>query len=183
MASKNSVFLVGPMGVGKSTIGKVLADLLDMEFIDSDREIEAATGADIPWIFDVEGEAGFRVREEKMIDTLSKRKGIVLATGGGAILAKKTRKRLQKRGTVVYLRASLKLQVERTSRDKNRPLLQTANPEKTIKHLMKIREPLYQEVADIIVDTNRRNPRTVSKEIHRQLKKLKLPDDQGKPAK
>lgn len=182
MASKNSVFLVGPMGVGKSTIGKVLADLLDMEFIDSDREIEAATGADIPWIFDVEGEAGFRVREEKMIDTLSKRKGIVLATGGGAILAKKTRKRLQKRGTVVYLRASLKLQVERTSRDKNRPLLQTADPEKTIKHLMKIREPLYQEVADIIVDTNRRNPRTVSKEIHRQLKKLKLPDDQGKPA-
>jgi shikimate kinase len=111
MLSKNSVYLVGPMGVGKSTIGKVLAELLDMEFIDSDREIEAATGADIPWIFDVEGEAGFRVREEKMIDTLTRRKGIVLATGGGAILAKQTRKRLQKRGTVVYLRASLKLQV------------------------------------------------------------------------
>ena len=183
MLSKNSVYLVGPMGVGKSTIGKVLAELLDMEFIDSDREIEAATGADIAWIFDVEGEAGFRVREEKMIDTLTRRKGIVLATGGGAILAKQTRKRLQKRGTVVYLRASLKLQVERTSRDKNRPLLQTANPEKTIKQLMKIREPLYQEVADIIVDTNRRNPRTVSKEIYRQLKKVQSSAEQGKPAK
>lgn len=183
MSSKNSVYLVGPMGVGKTTIGKVLAELLDMEFIDSDREIEAATGADIPWIFDVEGEAGFRVREEKMIDTLTRRNGIVLATGGGAILAQKTRKRLKKRGTVVYLRASLKLQVERTSRDKNRPLLQTADPEKTIKQLMKIREPLYQEVADIIVDTNRRNPRTVSKEIFRQLKKMQLSDEQGKPAK
>jgi len=183
MLSKNSVYLVGPMGVGKSTIGKVLAELLDMEFIDSDREIEAATGADIPWIFDVEGEAGFRVREEKMIDTLTRRKGIVLATGGGAILAKQTRKRLQKRGTVVYLRASLKLQVERTSRDKNRPLLQTANPEKTIKQLMKTREPLYREVADIIVDTNRRNPRTVSKEIYRQLKKMQSSAEQGKPAK
>ncbi len=174
MAAKNSVYLVGPMGVGKSTIGKVLAELLELEFIDSDREIEAATGADIPWIFDVEGEAGFRSREEKMIDTLTKKKNIVLATGGGAILAKKTRKRLQKRGTVVYLRASIQLQVERTSRDKNRPLLQTEDPEKTIKQLMKIREPLYQEVADVIVDTNRRNPRTVSKEIYRQLIKMNL---------
>ena len=97
----------------------------------------------------------------------------MLATGGGAILAKKTRKRLKKRGLVVYLRASIKQQVERTSRDKNRPLLRTENPEETIKELMAQREPLYLEVADIIVDTNRKNPRSVSAEIMRQIRKLR----------
>lgn len=167
-----NVFLVGPMGVGKTTIGRALADQMQLEFFDSDKEIEASTGADIPWIFDVEGEQGFRERELRMIDTLSKRKQIVLATGGGAILAKKTRKRLQKRGLVVYLRASIKQQVERTSRDKNRPLLRTENPEETIKELMTQREPLYLEVADVIVDTNRRSPRSVSAEIMRQISKL-----------
>lgn len=172
MADSQNIFLVGPMGAGKSTIGKVLSELLEKEFYDSDREIEASTGADIPWIFDVEGEAGFRDREVRMIDSLSRHKNIVLATGGGAVLAKKTRKRLQKRGVVVYLRASIAQQVERTSRDKNRPLLQTEDPEQTIRDLMELREPLYLEVADIIVDTNRRNARGVSKEIHRQLKKL-----------
>ncbi len=172
MAESQNIFLVGPMGVGKSTIGKVLSELLEKEFYDSDREIEASTGADIPWIFDVEGEAGFRDREVRMIDSLSRHKNIVLATGGGAVLAKKTRKRLQKRGVVVYLRATIAQQLERTSRDKNRPLLQTENPEQTIRELMDLREPLYLEVADIIVDTNRRNARGVSKEIHRQLRKL-----------
>lgn len=167
-----NVFLVGPMGVGKTTIGRALAGQMQLEFFDSDKEIEASTGADIPWIFDVEGEQGFRERELRMIDTLSKRKQTVLATGGGAILAKKTRKRLKKRGLVVYLRASIKQQVERTSRDKNRPLLRTENPEETIKDLMAQREPLYLEVADIIVDTNRRNPRSVSAEIMRQIRKL-----------
>lgn len=167
-----NVFLVGPMGVGKTTIGRTLADQMQLEFFDSDKEIEVSTGADIPWIFDVEGEQGFRDRELRMIDTLSKRKQIVLATGGGAILAKKTRKRLKKRGLVVYLRASIKQQVERTSRDKNRPLLRTDNPEETIKELMALREPLYLEVADVIVDTNRRNPRSVSAEIMRQIRKL-----------
>lgn len=160
------------MGVGKTTIGRTLADQMQLEFFDSDKEIEVSTGADIPWIFDVEGEQGFRDRELRMIDTLSKRKQIVLATGGGAILAKKTRKRLKKRGLVVYLRASIKQQVERTSRDKNRPLLRTDNPEETIKELMALREPLYLEVADVIVDTNRRNPRSVSAEIMRQIRKL-----------
>ena len=169
-----NVFLVGPMGVGKTTIGRALAEQMKLEFFDSDKEIEASTGADIPWIFDVEGEQGFRERELRMIGTLSKRKQIVLATGGGAILAKKTRKRLKKRGLVVYLRASIKRQVERTSRDKNRPLLRTENPEETIKELMAQREPLYLEVADIIVDTNQRNPRSVSAEIMRQIRKLQL---------
>ncbi len=169
MNPSRNVFLVGPMGVGKTTIGRVLADHLGLTFFDSDKEIEASTGADIPWIFDVEGEAGFRVREEKMVETLSARQGIVLATGGGAILAAVNRQRLRDRGCVVYLRATISQQVERTSRDKNRPLLQTPDPEQRIKELMQIRDPLYREVADIVVDTNRRNPRAISGEIVRQL--------------
>ncbi len=172
MKKSKSIYLVGPMGVGKTTIGRVLADMLQLTFYDSDREIEASTGADIPWIFDVEGEAGFRAREKKMINSLTRLQNIVLATGGGAVLAEKNRQRLQKRGYVVYLRASIKQQVERTSRDKNRPLLQTANPEKKIRELMKIRDPLYREVADMVVDTNRRNPKTVSQEICRKVKSL-----------
>ncbi len=172
METSNNVFLVGPMGVGKTTIGRVLADILDLEFYDSDREIEESTGADIPWIFDVEGERGFRARESRMLESLTRKRGIVLATGGGAILNKKNRKLLNKNGTVVYLRASIAQQVERTARDKNRPLLQTPNPEKRIRELMKIRDPLYQEVAHVIVDTNRRNPRAVGNEIRRAIKKL-----------
>ena len=172
MKKFKNVFLVGPMGVGKTTIGRVLADCLGLEFFDSDREIEASTGADIPWIFDVEGESGFRAREARMIDELTRRSNIVLATGGGAVLDPQNRKHLSKRGQVVYLRASIRQQVERTSRDKNRPLLQTANPEKKIRELMKIRDPLYKEVADIVVDTNRRNPRTVSQDICARLEEL-----------
>ncbi|NKB33406.1 MAG: shikimate kinase AroK [Pseudomonadales bacterium] len=167
-----NVFLVGPMGVGKTTIGKVLAEQLDLQFFDSDRQIEASTGADIPWIFDVEGESGFRAREIKMIDHLSDQTNIVMATGGGAVLSEENRKHLAERGTVVYLRASIAQQVERTSRDKNRPLLQTPDPEQKIRELMEIREPLYQEVADIVVDTNKRNARTVSHEICKQLLEL-----------
>jgi shikimate kinase len=164
-----NVFLVGPMGVGKTTVGKVLAAQLDLEFYDSDREIEEATGADIPWIFDVEGEAGFRLREIRMIDQLSTKKNIVLATGGGAVLAEENRNWLKARGIVVYLRATLAQQLERTGRDKTRPLLQTPDPVKKIKEIMEIREPLYLDVADIIVDTNSRNPRSVGKEVGRQI--------------
>jgi shikimate kinase len=172
MKFSGNVFLVGPMGVGKTTIGRVLADHLGLEFFDSDREIEESTGADIPWIFDVEGESGFRVRETRMIDHLSRKQNIVLATGGGVVLAKENRQRLEERGVVVYLRATISQQVERTNRDKNRPLLQTPNPEQRIKELTKIRDPLYQEVADVVVDTNRRNPRSICLEIDRQLEKL-----------
>lgn len=169
MSQPSNVFLIGPMGVGKSTIGRMLATALDKPFHDSDREIEAATGADIPWIFDVEGEAGFRVREERMIDTLTQREGIVMATGGGAILSAHSRKNLHDRGTVIYLKASLAQQFERTSKDRNRPLLQTADPMARIRELMKIREPLYAETAHITVDTSRRGPRTVVTEILRRL--------------
>lgn len=170
MSYSGNIFLVGPMGVGKTTIGRVLADSLGLEFFDSDREIEASTGADIPWIFDVEGESGFRIRETRMIEQLTQNKGIVLATGGGAVISAENRKWLKARGVVVYLRAPISQQVERTSRDKTRPLLQTPNPEQKIRELMGIREPLYQEVADMVVDTYRRNPKTVSQEISRQLK-------------
>lgn len=172
MKYSENVFLVGPMGVGKTTIGRVLADLLGLEFFDSDREIETSTGADIPWIFDKEGESGFRVRETRMIEQLSNKQGIVLATGGGAVLAEENRQQLKNRGVVVYLRSSINHQIERTSRDKSRPLLQTSNPEQKISELMKIRDPLYQEVADIIIETNRRNPRAISQDINRQLQKL-----------
>ena len=158
------------MGVGKTTIGRALAERMNLEFFDSDQEIETATGADIPWIFDVEGERGFRHREAKMINLLSGRKNIVLATGGGAVLDDKSRKRLKKRGLVVYLRASIKQQIERTARDRHRPLLQNENPKQTIKDLMEVREPFYLEVADVVVDTNRRNPKSVSNEIIKLIK-------------
>lgn len=182
MSKQSNIFLIGPMGVGKTTIGRVLAEQLDMQFLDSDREIEAATGADIPWIFDVEGEAGFRQRERRMIQELTARRGIVLATGGGSVLAPENREFLKQNGVVVYLKASIAQQVERTCRDKNRPLLQTADPEARIRELMKIREPLYQQTADIIVNTNRRSPRSVSGEIVRRLEDFQDADaaDAGK---
>jgi shikimate kinase len=169
MEKQDNIFLIGPMGVGKSTIGRLLSMQLDMPFFDSDREIEFVTGADIPWIFDVEGEQGFRIREARMIDTLTKRRGIILATGGGAILAPESRAHLHSRGIVVYLRASVAQQLERTGKDKSRPLLQTDNPLAKIKELIKIREPLYRETAHVIVDTSRRSPRSVSEEILRQI--------------
>ena len=170
MNYSGNVFLVGPMGVGKTTIGRALADRMNLEFFDSDQEIETATGADIPWIFDVEGERGFRHREVNMINLLTGRKNIVLATGGGAVLDEKNRIRLKKRGLVVYLSASIKQQIERTARDIHRPLLQNGNLEQTIKDLMVVREPLYLEVADVVVDANRRNPKSVSNEIIKQIK-------------
>ena len=179
MKPSDNIFLVGPMGAGKTTIGKVLAEQLGLQFVDSDREIEASTGADIPWIFDVEGEAGFRQRESKMLAQLCARQGIVLATGGGSVLAAVNRACLRSRGFVVYLRASLAHQLERTSRDKNRPLLQTADPAAKIAELMKIRDPLYQEVADIVVDTNRRSPRMVGQEIIKQLNELSDPQQRN----
>lgn len=142
------------MGAGKTTIGKHIAEILSWPFVDSDHEIELRTGASIPWIFDVEGEQGFRKREEQMIAELTSRQHIVLATGGGAVLRQANRQYLHQRGVVVYLETPVSMQLERTAHDKNRPLLQTADPQKKLTELLKIRDPLYREVAHLIVPTS-----------------------------
>ena len=171
MTSKTNIFLVGPMGAGKTSIGRQLAEALKMDFLDSDHEIEARSGATIPWIFDVEGEEGFRKREQAMIDELSQRQNIVLATGGGAVLSEINRQYLKSRGTVIYLSASIDQLLQRTYRDRNRPLLQTADPRAKLEELMQIRGPLYREVADIVVDTNHSSIRHTVNQIIKQLKK------------
>ncbi len=169
-----NLFLIGPMGAGKSTIGKQLAKELKLEFYDADQEIEARTGADIAWIFDVEGEEGFRKREAAVIDELSQLQGIVLATGGGAILTADNRNRLAARGTVVYLHTTVEQQVRRTARDKRRPLLQNDIPDETLKELMLSRDPLYREIADVVVATDGRTVRSVSTEVIRLIERDQL---------
>ncbi|RDV26703.1 shikimate kinase AroK [Alteromonas aestuariivivens] len=165
MAEKRNIFLVGPMGAGKSTIGRHLADELHLDFYDSDQEIERRTGADIAWIFDIEGEDGFRKREENVINDLTDLQGIVLATGGGSVVNKAVRNRLSARGIVVYLQTTIDKQVARTQRDKRRPLLQTEDPEQVLRDLAEARNPLYQEVADYVVDTDDQSARAVANQI------------------
>ena len=147
------IFLIGPMGAGKTTIGRQLAAALHLEFVDSDHEIEARTGVNIPTIFDIEGEEGFRKREAAVIDELTQRDGIILATGGGAVLREENRQHLAGRGLVIYLYATVDRLLDRTRRDKNRPLLQTEDPRAKLTELMAVRDPLYRQVADIIYDT------------------------------
>lgn len=163
------VFLVGPMGSGKSTIGRQLAAALGLSFQDSDHEIQRRTGVDIPTIFAFEGEAGFRTREKAVIDALSAVDGQVLATGGGAILDADNRRVLSSRGIVIYLHCSPEQQYRRTSHDRNRPLLQTDDPLQRLRDLMAVRDPLYRETADLVVSTEKRSAATVVKEIVRLL--------------
>ncbi|MFT4654142.1 MAG: shikimate kinase [Kangiellaceae bacterium] len=165
MAEKRNVFLVGPMGAGKSTIGRHLADELHLDFFDSDQEIERRTGADIAWIFDLEGEDGFRKREETIIHDLTDKQGIVLATGGGSIVSKAVRNRLSARGIVVYLQTTIDKQVARTQRDKRRPLLQNDDPESVLIALGEERNPLYEEVADYVIETDEQSARAVANQI------------------
>lgn len=153
------------MGAGKSTIGRLLAKELHLPFKDSDKEIEQRAGANIPWIFDVEGESGFREREHAVIVELCQLQDLVVATGGGAVLREDNRQALRLGGHVVYLCTSVEQQLERTARDRNRPLLQTADPRQTLTELMSIRDPLYRSIADIIVETDERPPRLVVAEI------------------
>ena len=170
MAEKRNIFLVGPMGAGKSTIGRHLAEMLHLEFYDSDQEIERRTGADIAWVFDLEGEESFRVREENVIQDLTELQGIVLATGGGSVLSKETRNRLSARGIVVYLETPIEKQVARTQRDKKRPLLQTKEePKEVLERLAAERNPLYREIADLTVRTDEQSARAVANQIIEQL--------------
>lgn len=169
MNQSQNVFLVGPMGAGKSAVGRQLARMLHMTFVDSDDEIEARTGVDIPFIFEKEGEAGFRQREAKVIDDLTKRDGIVLATGGGAILDPQSRSFLGGRGFVVYLYTTVKEQLERTRKGRERPLLMDGDPRQILEALMEHRDPLYREIADLVVETDRRKVKAVSEEILERL--------------
>ena len=162
---KRNVYLVGPMGAGKSTIGRVLAAELYLSFRDSDKVIEERTGADIPWIFDMEGEEGFRDRESAVLDELSKDEDVVIATGGGIILRSQNREMMKASGYVCYLTASIEQLVERTARDKKRPLLQVENPRQKIIDLLALRDPLYRDAADFIINTDRRAPKLVAQEI------------------
>ena len=159
------------MGAGTTTVGRQLARLTGKTFYDSDHEIEARTGVRIPVIFEIEGEAGFRVRESEMIAELAALPDIVLATGGGAVLDPHNRQILANHGTVIYLRASIDDLLARTQHDKNRPLLQTANPRAKLEALFAQRDPLYREVADIVVDTSRQNINTL---VHRLLRQIEL---------
>lgn len=161
----HNIFLIGPMGAGKSTIGRTLAKDLKLEFYDSDEVIEERCGADISWIFDVEGEDGFRKREQKVIDELTQKNNIVLATGGGVIMTPENRNALAGRGTVIYLKTSLQQQYERTKRDTKRPLLQTDDLETRLEDLRKEREPFYEELADISFETDKLTVKAVANNI------------------
>ena len=162
-------FLVGPMGAGKTTIGKMLAEELRLPFKDADREIEARSGVDIPWIFDAEGEDGFRRREAAMIQELSELDSAVISTGGGAVLLPENRTLMAARGVVIYLHTTVEEQVRRTAKDRKRPLLANDNPEDTLRQLMEIRHPLYEEIADIQITTDTRGPKTVVQSLCRQI--------------
>jgi shikimate kinase len=169
MPAVNRLYLVGPMGAGKTTIGKLLADDLGLEFVDVDREIEARSGVDIPWIFDREGEPGFRVREAAALAELSQLDRVLVSTGGGAVLSPDNRRVMAATGTVIYLHTSVDEQVRRTGRDRKRPLLQNDDPARVLAELMNIREPLYREIADIVVETDGRGPKAVALDIAEKL--------------
>ncbi|WWO99701.1 MAG: shikimate kinase AroK [Candidatus Dasytiphilus stammeri] len=173
MVEKRNIFLIGPMGAGKSTIGRQLAQQLNMQFFDSDQELEKSTGADISWIFDAEGENGFRIREEKIIYEITEKFGIVLATGGGSVKSREIRNRLSARGMVVYLKTTIENQLSRTQRDKKRPLLLgNSPPVKVLQELASERNPLYEEIADITICTDNQNAKVVANKIMLMLKKM-----------
>lgn len=168
------VFMVGPMGSGKSTVGRHLAQLLGYDFIDSDAEIEARAGADIPWIFDVEGEAGFRRRETAVLLDLGTLQHVVIATGGGAILAEHNRQVMADSGVVVFLNVSVAQQLKRIGSGEGRPLLQKGDREVTLKQLMAEREPLYSSMADVTISASGGNARKVARYIEAQLREQGL---------
>jgi shikimate kinase len=165
MLGADSIFLVGPMGSGKSTIGRLLARHIDKEFHDSDKEIEERTGASIPLIFEIEGEDGFRQRERQVIEDLTLLANVVVATGGGAVIDPANRECLKHRGLVIYLHAPVERLYLRTRWDRNRPLLQAPHPRRKLEELVQQREPLYREVADAVIETDGRTTRQVIDDI------------------
>ncbi len=171
MLGKPSIFLIGPMGSGKTAVGRHLARLFRYSFHDSDADIEARTGVDIQFIFEKEGEAGFRGREKESIDRLTRFEAIVLATGGGAVIDADNRRALAERGIVVYLATSLEQQLERTRHGRHRPLLNDTDPEAKLKELMQRRAELYAEIADLTVSTDGRRVQLVAEEIHQELRR------------
>jgi len=169
-AASDSIVLIGPMGSGKSTVGRCLALLLNKNFVDSDEELEERCGADIPWIFDIEGEEGFRKRETAVLEDLSKRKNSVIATGGGAVLAERNRRILRSAGFVVYLTADLEVLFKRVEKDKSRPLLQVSDPQKAYEEIFNQRDPLYRATADLVFVSNEiLNPNEVAKKVQARL--------------
>lgn len=170
----NNIYLIGPMGAGKSSVGKHLAKLTKKQFFDSDAEIEKRTGVAISWIFEVEQEAGFRKREEKVIDELTQMDNVVLSTGGGCIVTKNNRIHLSKNGIVVYLKVSFDVQLQRTSRHTaTRPLLEVSNPADILRKLNAQREPLYKEIADLTYETDNKTPRAIASKIIKDINDLK----------
>ena len=174
-ARGSNVFLIGPMGSGKTAVGKHLAKLLHLQFYDSDAEIEHRTGVDIPYIFEKEGEAGFREREREVIDSLTAMNDVIIATGGGAVLLPENREHLASRGRVVYLQTGIEQQLERTRHGRQRPLLYTDNPEQMLRDLMAFRAPLYEAIAAVVVPTDGRQVRAVAEEVVQRLQELSTP--------
>jgi shikimate kinase len=170
MTENRNVYLIGPMGSGKTAVGRQLAKLLHLEFHDSDVEVERRTGVDIPYIFEREGEAGFREREREVIDSLTQLTNVIIATGGGAILLPQNREHLAARGRVVYLQTGIEQQLERTRHGRQRPLLYTDDPETRLRELMADRAPLYESIANVTVPTDGRHVRVVAEEIAQRLK-------------
>ncbi len=170
--SATSLFLVGPMGAGKSTIGRRLAQRLGLDFCDVDRVLEERTGVDIPLIFELEGEEGFRAREKALLDELTRVPGVVLATGGGAVLDPENRAWLQSRGIVVFLRTSVQEQLRRLAHDRHRPLLQTPDRQARLEGLRAIRDPLYRQIADIVIETDSKRVHRVAQQIARRYLEL-----------
>lgn len=164
-----NIFLVGMMGAGKTSVGKLLARHLQKRFVDADHAIESRTGVRIPVIFEIEGEEGFRAREAAVIDELTRQEGLVLATGGGAVLRPENRAALHDRGTVVYLRAGVDDLWRRTRHDRTRPLLQTADPRQRLAELLAVRDPLYQGIAHVILDTSSQSLKALVTRLERLL--------------
>ena len=165
-----NIFIVGPMGSGKSTVGKIISDELFLNFFDTDEEIESRTGASIDWIFDLEGENGFRKRESDILQEMVQKNSIVLSTGGGIILSDENRELLSSRGTVFYLSTPISVQIERTSKDKDRPLLKNGDPGEILTKLHEERKDLYESVSDYYVQTENKSSQQVASEIINLIK-------------